>query len=126
MWRVISAIIILAVSISACISEILILNSSINELKGDIQSIEAYVQNNEIETALDENKILEDNFQNKYLYMSTFIDHDRLEDIEESILLMSVNLENDNKEDFFVESSKVNLELDNLNNTELPLLGNLL
>ena len=126
MWRVISAIIILAVSISACISEILILNSSINELKGDIQSIEAYVQNNEIEPALDENKTLEDKFQNKYLYMSTFIDHDRLEDIEESILLMSVNLENDNKEDFFVESSKVNLELDNLNNTELPLLGNLL
>lgn len=126
MWRVISAIIIFAVSILACISEVLILNSSINELKGNIQSIEAYVQNDEIETALEENKALENKFKNKYLYMSTFIDHERLEDIEESILLMSVNLENDSKEDFFVESSKVNLELDNLNNTELPLLGNLL
>lgn len=126
MWRVISAIIIFAVSILACVSEVLILNSSINELKSDIQSIEAYVQNDEIETALDENKTLEDKFQNKYLYMSTFIDHERLEDIEESILLMSVNLENDSKEDFFVESSKANWGLDHLNNTELPLLGNLL
>lgn len=126
MGRIIGAIIILAVSVSACISEILILNSSINELKGDIQSIEAYVQDDNIETAINENKILEDKFQNKYSYLSTFIDHDRLEDIEESISLMCVNLENESKDDFFVESSKANCGLDHLNNTELPLLGNLL
>lgn len=126
MGRIIGAIIILAVSVSACISEILILNSSISELKGDIQSIEAYVQDDNIETAINENKILEDKFQNKYSYLSTFIDHDRLEDIEESISLMCVNLENESKDDFFVESSKANWGLDHLNNTELPLLGNLL
>ena len=126
MGRIIAAVIIFVVCITACISEILILNNSINELKDDVQSIESYVHNNDIEKAMEKNKELEENFQNKYSYMSTFIDHERLEDIEDSILLMNVNLENDNMENFFIESAKTISGLEHLNNTELPSLGNLL
>lgn len=125
MVRIIGAIIIFTVSILACISEIFILNSSINDIKQDVEAIELYVNEDDIETAITENKSLEEKFNNKYSFLSTFIDHNRLENIEESILLMSVNLENDCKEDFFVESSKAISGLDHLNNTELPSIGNI-
>lgn len=126
MGRMITAIIIFATSILICVTNFLILSNSISELKDDIQTIETHVHNNDMNAAIYENKNLEEKFKHKYSYMSTFIHHDQLEDIADSISLMSVSLENDSKEDFFMESTKATSGLDHLNDTELPSIGNIL
>ena len=57
---------------------------------------------------------------------STFIDHEPLKEIETSLEAMKVNLENDEFGDFSVELQKTISRLEDLNSTEMPLLGNIL
>ncbi|MDQ5984067.1 MAG: hypothetical protein RUMPE_01099 [Eubacteriales bacterium SKADARSKE-1] len=126
MKRTFIAIFMLVFVISFCVAEVIFLNNLISEFKSDIEITESFVSNNKIEEAIKENQKIIHDWKAKHNLISTFIDHEPLGEIETSFTIMKASLENDEKEDFAVESQKALVQLEQLNSTELPLLGNIL
>lgn len=126
MKRILISIFLLVFVISFCIAEVIFLNNLISEFKSDIEAIQCFVDGDEIDEAIKKNDEIIYNWKSKLHLISTFIDHEPLEEIETSFAIMKINLENDEKEDFAAESQKALIQLEQLNTTELPLLGNIL
>ena len=126
MKRIIISILLLVFVVSSCITELIFLKSLIFELKSDIKTMQCFVDNNEVDAAIEKNEELIHVWKEKHNLVSTFIDHGPLREIETSFEVMKINLENDEIEDFLAESGKALIQLEHLSSADMPLLGNIL
>ena len=65
-------------------------------------------------------------WQEQQSLISTCINHDRLEEIGQTIISMKTFLEQGQIEDFLVESEIAKVQLNHLKDTELPTIENIL
>lgn len=126
MKRFITSIVLLVITIGACIAETFFLNNLVSSFTQDINSTIKEVKNENFETAKSLANSINSNWQEKQSFISTFINHERLEEIGQSIISMKTNLDQGQLEDFFVESEITKTQLNNLKDTEFPSIENIL
>ena len=126
MKRLIAAGFILFIVIGICITELFFLKNEVETFKGDVTNISNMVKNEKIDTAISETNAIIEKWQKRHTLMSSFIDHEPLKEIEINFNLMRANLEQDEVEEFFFETQEALINLEHLNVTEQPLLGNIL
>ena len=126
MKRIVTASSILIIVIGICIGELFLLKNTVSNFKNDINAVVDLVKSEELDRAIDETNILIDKWNKKHSLISTFIDHEPLKEIEIAFSSMKAELEQEELEEFFIESERSLIYLENLNVTEQPLLGNIL
>lgn len=126
MKRQIISIVMLFISLAICIWELIFLKFTINEFKNNIYNIQSsYSDKNSDEAINKTNSVIKD-WKNQKTFLSSFINHDPLDEIETSLETIKIALENDENEDFLVECKKSLILLDNIRDTETPSIGNIL
>lgn len=126
MKRLIASISLLVLAVIFCVWEHFALKTTTEYFSSEIYQIKELYNDNEIDAAIEKNNYLVESWKDKHAIFSTFIDHEPLKEIETSLEAMKVNLENDEFGDFSVELQKTISRLEDLNSTEMPLLGNIL
>lgn len=126
MKRLIASISLLVLVVIFCVWEHFTLKTTTDYFSSEIYQIKELYNGNEIDAAIGKNDYLVKIWKDKHVLFSTFIDHEPLKEIETSLEAMKVNLENDEIGDFSVELQKTISLLEDLNSTEMPLLGNIL
>ena len=126
MKRLIASISLLVLVVVFCVWEHFTLKTTTDYFSSEIYQIKELYNDNEIDAAIEKNDYLVKIWKDKHVLFSTFIDHEPLKEIETSLEAMKVNLENDEIGDFSVELQKTISRLEELNSTEMPLLGNIL
>ena len=126
MKRQITSIIMLVITFGLCIWEMTSLNISMNQFKNEVYNIQTLYTENQIEKAIERTDTLIKKWCQHKILLSSFIDHNPLMDIENSLEAMKITLENDEAKDFFIECKKSIIQLDDIRTTEMPLIRNIL
>ena len=126
MKRFIISIILFAVTVAACVAETFFLNNFVTSFTEEINYAidETAAQN--LESANHVAQDITNRWQEQQSFISTFINHDRLEEIAHTIISMKTFLEQGQIEDFLVESEVAKVQLNHLKDTELPTIENIL
>ncbi len=126
MKRFITSIILFFLTIGACLIETIFLNNTVNNFTQDINYIIQNANNKNIDKALQLANDINIKWQEQQAFISTFINHDRLEDISQSIISLKASLHQQQIEDFFVECEIAKSQLNHLKDTEFPSIQNIL
>ncbi len=126
MKRFVTAIVLFAITIAACVAETIFLENTVNSFSQDITNATREADKENLESAMQLTDNIVDKWQEEQAFISTFINHDRLEEIGQSIISMKTNLKKGQIEDFFVESEVAKLQLNHLRDTESPTIQNIL
>lgn len=126
MKRFITSIILFFLTIGACLIETIFLNNTVNNFTQDINYIIQNANNKNIDKALQLANDINIKWQEQQAFISTFINHDRLEDISQSIISLKASLHQQQIEDFFVECEITKSQLNHLKDTEFPSIQNIL
>ena len=126
MKRFVTAIVLFAVTIAACMAETIFLDKTVASFSQDINNAMDETGNENLTYAKQLTEDIASRWQEQQAFISTFINHDRLEEIGQSIISMKTNLEQGQIEDFFVESEVAKMQLNHLRNTESPSIQNIL
>ena len=126
MKRVISSIILLAIIIGGCIWEVYFLNTTIEFLTENIKTTETLINSDELDKAIEKNNSTLQFWLDRKNLISTFIDHNHIQEIDETLTVMKTLLENNQSEDFFSESGRAINQMEHLKDTEIPSIENIL
>lgn len=126
MKRLLVTLSLFVVVLGACIAETMFLDNTVSSFAEEIENTIQETTNENIEYAIELSNNIESKWQEKQAFISTFIDHSRLEQIDQSIISMKTNLLNGQVEDFYVEGEVAKSQLNHLRDTELPLIQNIL
>lgn len=125
MKRFITAIALFVVTVSACVAETIFLDNTVTSFSQDITNAMTETDNENLSYAKQIAKDVANRWQEQQVFISTFINHDRLEEIGQSIISIKTNLEQGQIEDFFVESEVAKMQLNHLRDTEFPSIQNI-
>lgn len=126
MKRFITSMVLLIITVSACIAETIFLNNTVSSFTQDIDSAMQKASDENLDSAMQIADDITDRWQEQQSFISTFINHERLEEIAQSIISMKTNLFKGQVEDFFVEGEVAKTQLNNLKDTEFPSIENIL
>lgn len=126
MKRFITSIVLFLVTLGACVSETIFLNDTVAKFTQDIEYIIQNASDKNIETARQLAEDVNVKWQEQQAFISTFINHDRLEDISQSMISLKASLSQQQIEDFFVECEVAKSQLNHLKDTEFPSIQNIL
>lgn len=134
MKRIWFALASMAIIFAACIVELIWIENSTATLTQSIDEIIQAVENeneDEANKLSDEEKAelgknLHSNWDSLHTILAAFVDHARLEDIDQSIAVISECLKKEEESDFYIESAKLKGQLEHLKDTELPTISNIL
>lgn len=125
MKRLIFTLGLFVVTLTICIAETVFLNNTVYSFMQEIENAVQETIDENTETAMQLSSNISERWQKEQIFMSTFINHSRLEEIDQSILSMKTNIFNDQIEDFYVYSEIAKSQLNHLRDTELPLIQNI-
>lgn len=126
MKRQIISIVMLFIALAICIWELIFLKFTINEFKNNIYNIQSSYSDKNSDEAINKTNSVIKSWKDQKTFLSSFINHDPLDEIETSLETIKIALENDENEDFLVECKKSLILLDNIRDTETPSIGNIL
>lgn len=126
MKRQIISIVMLFLALGICIWELAFLNFTIDEFKSNIHNIQTFQSDKNTDEAINKANSIINDWKNHKNFLSSFINHEPLDEIETSLETIKIALENDEQEDFLVECKKSLILLDNIRDTETPSVGNIL
>lgn len=116
----------LFIALAICIWELIFLKFTINEFKNNIYNIQSSYSDKNSDEAINKTNSVIKSWKDQKTFLSSFINHDPLDEIETSLETIKIALENDENEDFLVECKKSLILLDNIRDTETPSIGNIL
>lgn len=126
MKRLVVTLSLFIIILTICIAETIFLNNTVSSFTHDIKDAVQETTDENIESAINLSEDISKRWQESQKFISTFIVHTRLEQIDQSLLSMKTNLSNDQIEDFYVDSKIAISQLNHLRDTELPLINNIL
>lgn len=126
MKRQIISIVMLFIALGICIWELVFLNFTIEEFKSNIYNIQTFQSDKNSDEAINKTNSIIKDWKDHKTFLSSFINHDPLDEIETSLETIKIALENDEQEDFLIECKKSLILLDNIKDTETPSVGNIL
>lgn len=122
-WIAITALVII---VGLCIGEIIWISNITNNIKTQIDSVSQLVSDGNIEDAVSLSEEILDEWDNKHNKLAVFIDHNSLEGIDQSMDVIDTCLVTNNIPQFYIEVAKIDALLEDLTDTEMPSLYNIL
>lgn len=122
-WIAITALIMI---IGLCIGEIIWIINITNNIKSQISSVNQLVLNENIDDAISLSEEILNEWDNKHNKLAIFIDHNSLEGIDQTMDIINTCLKTDNIPEFHIEVAKINALLEDLTDTEMPSIYNIL
>lgn len=126
MKRFIIAIILFAITVSCCIAENIWLDNTVKYFVSDIDTIVTEVNRENSDKAKNLATDIVNRWQEQQIFLSTFINHDHLEEITQAMISMRTNLSQGQVEDFFVDSELSKSQFEHLRDNDLPSIQNIL
>ncbi len=126
MKRFIIAITLFIITVSCCIAENIWLDNTVKYFASDIDSIVSEVNGHNADKAKNLATDIVNRWQEQQIFLSTFINHDHLEEITQTMISMRTNLSQGQVEDFFVDSEVSKSQLEHLRDNDLPSIQNIL
>ncbi len=122
-WLAITALIMI---IGLCIGEIIWIINITNNIKSQISSVNQLVLNENIDDAISLSEEILNEWDNKHNKLAIFIDHNSLEGIDQTMDIINTCLTTDNIPEFHIKVAKINALLEDLTDTEMPSIYNIL
>ena len=122
-WIAITALVII---VGLCIGEIIWISNITNNIKTQIDSVSQLVLDGNIEDAVSLSEEILDEWDNKHNKLAVFIDHNSLEGIDQYMDVIDTCLVTNNIPQFYIEVAKIDALLEDLTDTEMPSLYNIL
>lgn len=122
-WFAVAAFVFI---ILLCVIENNIVNNTISEIQENLTLAQDFIKDNDIENTSLYTQKVNDVWENNIKKVAMLISHDQLEDIDISISLLNTFLESNEYNDFLEESTRISTHLENLKDTEMPTLSNIL
>lgn len=126
MKRLVVTSALLASVVGLCCFELYSVNKIYNEAHDIVYKMQDDIKNNYIQDAVELGDELSKLWQNNNVLLSIFIQHESLENIEQTIELINTSIKKSEESDFWMESSRAIIQLQNLCETEFPSIGNIL
>lgn len=117
---------LLVLAISLCVFEFFKVNSISEKMIDDLTSIKQLVSDENIVDATELCHNTYDFWQSNTLLLSIFIQHDNIENIEQTLALMNSAVEKNEIGDFWAENQRAIIQISNLSDTEYPNIENIL
>ena len=117
---------IIVFEVGFCVFQVSTVKNITQNVQDQLGVVEEYVENDDIENALQHMKKIDEDWCVNYDLLAVFVPHEQINDITTSIASVKNNLEQSQKEDFFLESVKTKTELKCLRETELIKVQNIL
>ncbi|MDR3179020.1 MAG: DUF4363 family protein [Oscillospiraceae bacterium] len=124
MKRIWFAFSIVIVTLSICIFSLLFTKKVTTNLNSHLFEIEKNLKNNEITLAFKKTLDFEKTWENYGRKLTTFMEHIKIELVDQSVVAMRRNLEEKRREDALVELSKILKLLEQIKESETPTLNN--
>ena len=128
MKKLILTSVIAIVSVLICVLSLSYVNTVAQYSENSLKNIQTLVSNSQYKSALQEITELNKYWQDNQDLLSVILHHEILEEIEESLSLIKSSLEypdNSDNINFWLESARSLIKINNLKNTEEPSLANI-
>ena len=128
MKKLILTSVIAIVSVLICVLSLSYVNTVAQYSENSLKNIQTLVSNSQYKSALQEITELNKYWNDNQDLLSVILHHEILEEIEESLSLIKSSLEypdNSNNINFWLESARSLIKINNLKNTEEPSLANI-
>lgn len=128
MKKVIWATVLLIAPVAICVLSLFYVMKVSNESREYVEILQNSVKNSEFEKAKTEIDNFEDYWEDQYELLSIIINHNIIQEIDESIFLLKASIKDiseDEKVDFELESARAILRIRNLYEMELPSVYNI-
>ena len=122
-WIAITALVII---VGLCIGEIIWISNVTDNIKTQMDSVNELVSDGNIEEAISLSEEILDEWDNIHNKLAVFIDHNSLEGIDQSMDVIDTCLVTNNIPQFYIEVAKIDALLEDLTDTEMPSLYNIL
>lgn len=122
-WIAITALVII---VGLCIGEIIWISNITDNIKTQMDSVNELVSDGNIEEAISLSEEILDEWDNIHNKLAVFIDHNSLEGIDQSMDVIDTCLVTNNIPQFYIEVAKIDALLEDLTDTEMPSLYNIL
>ena len=122
-WIAITALVII---VGLCIGEIIWISNVTDNIKTQMDSVNELVSDGNIEEAKSLSEEILDEWDNIHNKLAVFIDHNSLEGIDQSMDVIDTCLVTNNIPQFYIEVAKIDALLEDLTDTEMPSLYNIL
>ena len=126
MKRILVAIFLSLFIIVGCVIAIFFTNRTITSLQNDLEKIQINIKNFDLDSALKSTKKLEKNWEKQGKNLSTFMEHMKIESVDQAISALKANLETERLEDASIEVSKIEKFFHHIKETEAPTVNNIL
>lgn len=129
MKKVIGALILAFISVAACIGSLFYIENTSETALSYISEIQNQIENNDYENSKVNAENLEKFWNNQNETLATFVHHEMLEEIDESVRSINVILksfEENEKTNLKVECKKAQSMLENFKDSEMPTITNIL
>lgn len=122
-WIAISALITIT---GLCIAEITWISNITDNLKYQIDSINELVSEENIDEAISLSEEINDNWVKNHNNLAMFIDHNNLEEIDQTMEIIDTCLKTNNISQFYIETAKIDSLIEDILDTEMPNFYNIL
>ncbi|MDR0404512.1 MAG: DUF4363 family protein [Oscillospiraceae bacterium] len=126
MERIKTAWIITFLTICLCFVAVFSVKIITSGLDTDLREIERNIKSDQLPEALKKTEDLAQKWQKEETFLSMFMDHLKIESVDQAIVALKINLEQQRVEDALVEIGKASKLFDHISDTETPSFGNIL
>ena len=126
MKRVWIAVGVFVILIGLCIGEFFVTSNMTIRLTDTLFSAQKAVEDGDMGKASKITEELGKSWDSDHKILSMFIQHQRLEQIDQSFAVMDANLKAQQLEDYLAEVNRALAQLDHLQDTEMPTAENIL
>lgn len=125
MKRIWVAVCAMVLMITLCVIELSFTSSSIDQLAEKLDQAEQKVYEQDYSTAFQLSEEVLEVWNNEHKALSFYTSHDQLEQIDLSLAVLLLHLQQENYDDFLSEKYKAAAQLENVKDNEMPSLHNL-
>lgn len=119
------SIAILVSVICLCAYELFKIRDLSEKSEQNISEMQQYIIKNDFSSALKISQETNEMWENNNTLIAMFVQHEPLENIEQSLAVISVSIVQNNLQDFWTESTKASIQITKLSDTDIPSLGNI-
>lgn len=112
--------------IAVCICAVFFVKNTISSLEDDLKKVQLNIENFDLDSALKNTQTFEQNWEKKGKKLSMFMDHIKIESVDQTISVLKANLEMKRHEDANVELFRVKKLFCHISETEMPTIDNIL
>ncbi|MDR1467334.1 MAG: DUF4363 family protein [Oscillospiraceae bacterium] len=126
MKRIRVAWLIVFITFLLCGIAVFFVKSMIVDLNDNLKVIERSIKLNDVSEALNKVSIFEKEWNDKEIFLSMFMDHIKIESVDQAVNSLRINLEQQRLKDALIEVGKTSKFFDHISDTETPSLSNIL